>query len=566
VVAMPTIRIPISDLLSLVGELIPINKLEELLRLLKCEVSDYDGEYLEVTFMEDRFDLSSTEGLARALAILIGKRDPTPSLELHAPSTHVIVDKTVSQIRPYIGCLIARRETPLSSDEIESLMQVQETLHKTLCRHRRKASIGVYDLAKIQPPIRYESRKREDIRFTPLDWSRQLSADEILKYTKQGQEYGYLLERFDRFPLLLDFRGQVLSMPPIINSEETRVTESTHSLFVDVTGLSRDTIDAILRILAASLAERRFSLEAVKIIYDDRVDVTPDLRPTLTTCSPVDLLSIVGTTADVRVVTEALTRLGHRVFVYEDTLLILTPFYRHDIFDITDIAEDLAIWVGYDALSLKPLSMPYTSGSLLPMTDLIRRFRRAAAQLGFREAHRFTLTSDRVLRQLPGREDLQILEVQNPVSSEFAVARDSLMFSLLDLIGSSKGTPLPIRVFEVGPVIIVDDSEPRGVREEYHAALVQVSSDASYEQVQGALLAILKLLGFNQIRFLPSEAKGLFISGRCAQVLVGDTLIGLLGEVHPQLLERYAIDHPCVAAELYLNALETIRKTNIPQG
>jgi phenylalanyl-tRNA synthetase beta chain len=119
----------------------------------------------------------------------------------------------------------------------------------------------VYDLDTLSGDVfHYDAVDPDGIRFVPLGYSpndpdAQMTPREILENHKTGQAYAHLLKPLKKYPLLRDGAGTVLSMPPIINSESTRVTGKTTSFFVDVTGLSRRTVDRALNVIVTSFKE-----------------------------------------------------------------------------------------------------------------------------------------------------------------------------------------------------------------------------------------------------------------------------------------------------------------------
>ena len=228
---MPVVDVAIWDLERLTNSRVDMGILEKFLPRLKCEVEGIEGDVVYYEATHDRPDLYSAEGLARALKGLM-------ELELGLPKFKVKNADIKCKIkgpeyRPYAFFSVVHG-LKLDDEAIRQLMQLQEKLHMTYGRNRRKVSIGMYDLSKISPPISYIAVRPEEISFTPLDMNVELSLKEILKKHPKGQEYGHLISGHDRYPLLVDSKGTVLSLPPIVNSEDTRVTENTEDVFYKV--------------------------------------------------------------------------------------------------------------------------------------------------------------------------------------------------------------------------------------------------------------------------------------------------------------------------------------------
>ncbi len=107
---------------------------------------------------------------------------------------------------------------------------------------------------RLTPPFRYIAQD-PDFKFTPLDFTEPLSMRDILEKHPKGIKFANLLEKFEKYPLILDANNNVLSFPPIINGELTKVTRETTDLFIEVTGLD-PAVSIALNIVVASLAER----------------------------------------------------------------------------------------------------------------------------------------------------------------------------------------------------------------------------------------------------------------------------------------------------------------------
>jgi len=137
--------------------------------------------------------------------------------------------------RPFIACAVIRN-VRLDSSTIKMVMNLQEDLHWALGRDRKLASIGVYDLDTLKGGrLSYDAVDPNGLRFVPLgfppnDPASALTPREILEKHKTGQAYRAPFEAATEISAAARRRGTVLSMPPIINSESTRVTMQTRKL------------------------------------------------------------------------------------------------------------------------------------------------------------------------------------------------------------------------------------------------------------------------------------------------------------------------------------------------
>ena len=248
---MPTITIDLSELREMVGP-VSIEELVEVITQLKGEVKGIEGDELTVELEPDRPDILSVEGLARALK---GYLEIEPGL--HESSLKPLRDSGLTvkvinaKVRPYIACAVVKG-LKLDDRAVRSLMRMQEVLHLTLGRNRRKVAIGFHDLKAIHPPIIYTEAKPTDTMI-PLDMPIEMSLKEVIEKHPKGIEFKHLVK--GGYPVYVDKQG-IFSFPPIINSERTRVTEESENLFIELTGIDAKAVKQTLNIIAFNLIDR----------------------------------------------------------------------------------------------------------------------------------------------------------------------------------------------------------------------------------------------------------------------------------------------------------------------
>ncbi len=554
---MPLISIKVEDLEKLVGRSLTLEEIIEYITMLKGEYEGMEEEYLIYEATHDRPDLFSCEGLARSIRGLAEIELGLPRFNVNESKVDVIVGNVY--YRPYIACGLIRN-VRLDEEAVRQLMQLQEKLHTTYCRNRRKASIGLYDYDTIEPPIRYLLMPIEKVRFRPLEWSKEASAKEILTKHPKGIEYGHIIANYEEVPLLVDSTGQVLSMPPIINSEETKVTEETKNIFVDVTGVDRRLVENVLKIIVTSIAERSEGKEIYKVSihYDKDVVLTPDLsieRMDLNTSYVNDNLGLNLSTEEVIHLLLKM-RLG-ATHKGEDLIGVMIPAYRIDILHPIDLVEDIAMAYGYDKLEPAIPEEHYTIGREHPLEVFSKAVREIMCGLGFQEIASYMLTSkilQTVYMRLP--EEGKMVEIENPISDRFTVVRQWLIPDLLMSIYQSRGSGYPIMIFEVGDVAWIDEKEENRVKEDRRLAAAIASTETTLVDGLVKLNALIRTLGLS-VRYEPVKHRS-FIEGRCGKVLVEGREVGIIGEVHPEVLNNFKIEVPVVAFEISLGALLNI--------
>ena len=262
---MAAIKIGKKDLLSLLGGLTE-NEAIAAIWDLGMPVDAVSADEITVDITPNRPDMYSVEGLARAIASLTKKKPGMRAYTAKESGTSVVVDKSVKKIRPYICAAIARN-VRMDDTLVKSLVALQEKLHDTLGRKRRKVAIGFTDLDKLKPPFVYQAVAPNRHAFIPLEQTEPWTPARILKDLKQGQDYGYILEGHKKYPLIVDSQGTVVALPPIITAEAPKITPSTRSIFIDVTGTSEHSVHDCLKIICCALADRGAEIQSVTIAY-----------------------------------------------------------------------------------------------------------------------------------------------------------------------------------------------------------------------------------------------------------------------------------------------------------
>ena len=551
---MPVITLNRERFCRLLGKDMSIEELEEWLPWIALDIEDVGPDYIKVEYNPNRMDFSSPVGIARALKGLLGLETGLPKYEAPLGPVEIIVKPGVERVRPYIvGAVV--RGLELDEETLREIIEMQEDLHWGIGRDRRKAAIGLHDLGAIKTPIYYAAFRPDEKRFVPLDAGEEMTLGEVLVKHEKGRVYGHLVSFSDVYPVVMDAEGRVMSFPPIINSELTRVTTETRDLFIDITGPDLRAIRAALRVLTTALADMGGRVEAVRIRYPDgTVLVTPDLRPREAVLRVEEANKLIGLQLSEREVIECLRRCRLDAEPMGPGLLkVLVPPYRTDIMHEVDLVEEVAIGYGYFRLEPRRPPSP-KSGQPHPAVELADRVRLIMVGLGFTEVMNFVLTNERVHYKLMRLEPGRPIKLANPVSAEYSMLREMLLPGLMANLALNVKERYPQKLFEVGDVVLRDERSETRARRELHLAAVIAHSRAGYAEIKGCLDALMRALGVRDWRVREAEHPS-FLPGRVAEVLVADRPAGLVGEVHPEVLTNFGLENPVAALELDLEAI-----------
>lgn len=532
--------------------------LDELLNLvmstgLDIEHVDRDAGIVKCKYEPNRPDFSSPVGIVRSIAGMMGESKGLPSYRTKRSGFRVKVENSVKGVRPWIVCSIVKG-LDLSSRDVEEIINMQEDLHWILGRDRRKVSIGLHNLDVIKPPVTYRAVGPKSIRFIPLKSTYPMYPEEILEKHETGRKYAHLLHDKQSYPLLVDSSGNVLSFPPIINSSLTEVVEGVRNLFIDVTGTELDAIDKALNIITTSLADMGGTIYKVRVDYDDRYMVKPDLKPKRFLVDLRNVKELIGLDIGAEEVIESLRKCridanlagGKKVRCY-------VPAYRVDIMHEVDLIEDIAIGYGYSNIEPK-FPKVITQGVTHEATRVDDMCAEIMVGMGFNEVMNFTLSN-------PNRDFNQMMvsysnsvELANPVSAEYKVLRTWLLPGLLKNLADNKANLYPQRLFEVGDVVLPShDVSERAIRRVKLAAVI-AHSNSSFTEVKSVIEELLRNLAVKDLQLEETNHPS-FIEGRVASIMVYGKDYGIVGEINPRVLENFGITIPVAAFEIDVEQL-----------
>ncbi len=544
---MPVIRVGIERLVRLTG--LRGEELEDVLFRLKCETETVEGE-IAIEVNPDRPDMFIGEGIARAVKGLLGIEKGWKPPKAEDSGITIRAGRVPS--RPFIAGLVVY-DAGVDEEFLIELIQFQEKLHEGMGRNRRKIAIGLHDLDKLpSTSITYEASGLETV-FKPLGYGEEMSGREILERTEQGLKYGRISLEGNTHPFLYS-GGEVIAMPPVINSDITRVEPGTRSLFIDVTGTDLGLVLQVTDLLASTLSERRGAwIGKVAISGVPGVAETPLLKTRKMRLSTRYVSRLIGSELDAEQCIDLLGRARFNAgLAGGDSLIVEVPPFRVDIIGEADLVEDIAMMIGYDRLEPSK-ERPIMRGELLAETLVSRRLRKLLVGLGFTETMQLILSNPRVADSLGFRN---YIEVSNPVQAEYSIVRPSIIVSLLSTLIKGQHSTKPVKIFEIGKVAYLDEGR---VKEDLRLGVAYLDDEVSYEDIQAPIYAILRLLG---VRYSVEEwSRPPLLSGRASMIVSGEAIIGWMGEVDPGALEALGIEYPVAVAEISVPRLSSSPKT-----
>ncbi|MEM3612492.1 MAG: phenylalanine--tRNA ligase subunit beta [Candidatus Bathyarchaeia archaeon] len=554
---MPVITLRVERFSRFLGKPVTVEDLTKWLPWIGFDLEEISEDYVKAEYNPNRIDFCSYAGVARALKGFLELETGMPKYHAEEPKTTLRVDGAVATVRPYMLAAIVR-DVKLDEGAVVELMDMQEDLHWGVGRDRKKASIGIHNLDVVEPPFTYTAVEPTSVKFVPLGKTEEMTPKEILEKHEKGVAYRHLIDWSPKYPLLIDRHGQVLSMPPIINGELTRVDANTRNLFLDVTGPNFEAVEKSLKVLATALADMGGKLEKVIVHYPDRTVVSPNLEPEKMRLRLSYANRMLGLRLSEAEAIKCLQKCRLDAETIEKGVLeAAIPPYRIDIMHEIDLVEEVAIGYGY--YRLEP-TMPttVTVGEKHPANKLADTVRQIMTGLGFLEVMNFTLTNERVHYELMRLKPENPVRLANPVSAEYTIMREMLLPGLLKNLAENKHESYPQKLFEVSDVAKINRRQETMCERCLHMAAVISHSTANYTEIKSTCEALLANLGLTNWQIKVAKHPS-FLQGRTAAIHIGKKRIGILGEVHPQVLNNFELENPTAALEIDLEWAKALK-------
>ncbi len=520
-------------------------KMQDRIMLFGTPVENITEQEIQLEIFPDRPDMLSYHGFKRAFLGFLEKQTGLKKYTLKKPEKDYIVkiESSVKDIRPYTACAIVKG-IELNNEKIKEIIEIQEKLHTTIGRKRKKVAIGIYPLEKIKLPITYKALEPDKIRFIPLESEKEMSGLEILQRHSAGKEYAPLLAGKTKFPIFVDDDKNILSMPPIINSQLTgKITEKTREVFVECSGFDFEVLKKCLNIIITTLSEMGGEVYQMQL-SGGKNEITPDLKTKKMKISLKNTNKLLGLDITEKQLQKLLEKMGYD---YKKTEVEI-PAWRADILHEVDLIEDVAIAYGYENF-VPEIPKISTIGQEDYKEVIKRKISEILSGLNMIEVSNYHLTVKKDqfdLMGIPEKQEKGFVELEES-KTDYTILRKNLTHYLLKNLSENIDSEYPQKIFEIGRVF---ESE-REIKEiEKLAGAVIPGNFTEAKQILEYLFRMLDI----EIRLdEPTESPTHFIDGRVASINLDNKLIGFIGEIHPKILKNWKIKMPLALFEINLD-------------
>jgi len=533
------------------------DKMQNKISMFGTPIENVTETEVSIEVFPNRPDLLSFQGFARAFLSYLGKKNP-PEYKTEKPEKDfkVIIDKSVKKVRPYTACAIVKN-LKFDDEKIEEIIDIQEKLHASYGRNRKKLAIGIYPLEQIKLPIKYYAKKPEEIKFQPLEFPKEITGRQILSQHPTGREYGDLLKDAEVFPIFEDANGEILSMPPIINSEKTgKIKEDTTDVFIECSGFNKEYLRKTINMIVTALADMGGKIYEMEIEDGKDKYSSPDLSSEKLEFSVDYINKTLGLELTEKQISGNLEKMGIEYQNEKGKLIALIPSYRTDILHEIDLAEEVAIAYGYE--NFKPeIPKISTIGEENPAAILKRKITETLTGLNLLEISTYHLsTKEKQFKDIGIKEFLSnIIEVEES-KTENNILRMSLLANSIQVLSENSDASYPQKIFEIGKVFSQDskykNSETQ-ISEEERLCISLCHEKANFTEIKQVLDYLMRMLGIEyEIKETQHPS---FIEGRTGEIIVNKKPIGILGEILPCILKNNRIKMPVASMEINIKNL-----------
>lgn len=510
-------------------------------------IDSLNNEEVQIEVFPNRPDLLSYHGFKRSFLSFLEKETGLKKYKVNPPEKdyELIVDNSVKDIRPFTACAIVK-DLKFDDLKIKEIIDLQEKIHLTLGRKRKKLAIGVYPLDKIKLPITFKALEPDKIKFVPLESDKEMSGLEILQKHPTGKEYSSLLTGKPRFPIFVDSDNNILSMPPIINSQKTgKIDVQTKDVFVECSGYDLESLKKCLNIVVTCLADMGGKIYQMNVKYKEK-EKTPNLSPQQMKVSLDNINRLLGVNLNEKQIKTLFEKMGCDY----NKKIVEIPAWRTDVLHEVDLIEDIAIAYGYDKFEYE-IPKISTVGEEDAREVLKRNIGEILSGVNLLEVSNYHLTNkkDQFLNMgAIEKKEKDFVELKES-KTEYNILRKNLSHYLLKIFSENVDSEYPQRIFEIGKIFELDT----GVIEKERVAVG--ISPGNFTELKQILDYLSRMIKVNFELKEPQVALSYFVDGRVAEIFINNKSSGFVGEIHPKILKNWKIRMPVALFEIELDEI-----------
>ncbi|EPB8147190.1 phenylalanine--tRNA ligase subunit beta [Clostridium perfringens] len=300
-------------------------------------------------------------------------------------------------------------------------------------------------------------------------------------------------------------------------------------------------------------------------IMEGTIDVYNNVKEEKTLEVSVSWINkFLGTSLEAEEMKRCLDSLDLKTTINGDTLEILVPTFRIDVDIREDVAEEVARIYGYNNIPATLISTSTEKEAKDKKQLLDEKVIDTMLASGLNQSISYSFVSPKVFDKICVPEDSSlrnVVKIKNPLGEDYSVMRTSTLPSMMESLARNYSRSNEIvRLFEIGKTYI-PNSDENELPTERNILTIGIYGQCDYFDLKGIVENLLDSLGLKSASFKRMSENPSYHPGKTAELILGRTSLGVLGEIHPDVNENYGVDVPCYVAELDLDVMYNFSKT-----
>lgn len=347
------------------------------------------------------------------------------------------------------------------------------------------------------------------------------------------------------------------------NGDSIRSTSKKLGLRTEASSRFEKGIDANIANDACERACKLIEELGVGTVVKEIIDVYPIVHKKISTKVRTSRVNkILGLNLSTDDMKKIFICLEMEVEVHGDIMIVTPPTVRQDLNAEIDFTEEIARIYGYDKM---PTTLPKgnIASRITREQELRGIIKDNLVGMGLNEIQTFSFTNPKVLDKINAPEKGMLrdyVKLINPLGEDTSIMRTSLISNMLEVLARNSSRNIgKVKAFEIGNVFhsSTKDKDNLPMQTEY-LTLASYGDGESFYTIKGFLEELFKPLGINNARFIAREDMPVFHFGRCADIFIGNMEVGIMGEIHPDVMERYGLSQRVNLAEIDLEKVYEI--------
>ena len=295
-------------------------------------------------------------------------------------------------------------------------------------------------------------------------------------------------------------------------------------------------------------------------VVDELIDIYPTKAETVVLDFDPDRINgFLGTDISYDDMKKTLEALDVKV----DGNKLIIPSFRADLGCMNDIAEEIARVYGYNNIVSTQIRGEMTQGGRTPKQQFEVDLENAMCGMGANQIQTFSFISPKYYDKIRLAKDSALrnsVVISNPLGEDTSVMRTTSLPSMLEIIARNYNfNNEDVRLFEIATVYI--PTTPETLPNENKTVSIGMYGSCDFFTLKGICENVLKVAGIKKYTIRSEANSDSYHPGRCARMYVGDKEIGILGQVHPLVMQNYGVDCDVYAAELDFDAIFDLMAT-----